>query len=133
MSLILRRLLKLLFILGIYDKHYVLTYDGEISSANKIWSGGHWSQRSAMKTKYHKIFEILLLQAKVKPLKEMSIVTLFNSRHDVDNLFSLSKCLADTIKGKYILEDNNKLYKMTLTAHDDKLPKGVVEFHIIGK
>lgn len=133
MAKLIRRLLSLLFTLGIYDKHFKIVYDGDVTSSNKIWESKHWSVRSGIKTKYAKIFNILLLEAKVKSLKEMSLVTFFCTRHDVDNLQAIQKILVDTMKGKYIIDDNTKCFKSTHTIFDDSLPKGTVEFHILGK
>ena len=133
MSKLIRRLLSLLFTLGFYDKHYKIVYDGDVASSNKIWESKHWTTRSAIKTKYAKIFTILLLQTKIKPLSEMSLVTFFNTRHDVDNLQAIQKICVDTMKGTYIPDDNTKHFKSTHTIFDNSLPKGVVEMHIIGK
>jgi hypothetical protein len=130
---VIRRCLNLLFKFRIYNKHFVITYNGDISSANKIWSGVHFSVRSAMKNKYAKIFNTLLLEAKVKKMDEMSLVTFYRSRHDVDNLSSLTKVMADCIKGSFIEDDNPKFYKSTHTIFDESLPKGTIEFHLIGK
>jgi len=133
MSQLIRRLLSLLFTMGFYDKHYKIVYDGDITSSNAIWSGGHWKKRSDTKIKYSKIFTILLLEAKVKRLSELSLVTFFNTRHDVDNLQAIQKICMDTMKGTYIPDDNTKHYKSTHTIFDSSLPKGTVEIHIIGK
>jgi hypothetical protein len=133
MSKLIRRLLSLLFTLGFYDKHYKIVWDGEIVSTNKFYEARHWTVRSGYKVKFAKIFEVLLLGAKVKPMKEISVVTFYNNRMDADNLSIMSKMLVDTMKGKYIHNDGNKFFKMTLTVYDENLPKGTAEFHIIGK
>lgn len=133
MSQLVRRLLGLLFTLGFYDKHYKLVWDGEMPSLNMLYSQKHWSARSAMKNKYIEIFSTLLLQAKVKPMKEMSIVLFFASRLDVDNAVCGCKFLSDAIKGKYLQDDSTKYYKALFMIHDSNLPKGTYEYHIIGK
>lgn len=63
----------------------------------------------------------------------MSMFIFYNSRHDCDNLSSLGKIMADTIKGKYLPDDNTKHYKSTHIIFDGDLKKGTVEFHLIGK
>lgn len=133
MSKVIRRLLHLLFILGIYNKHFKFTYNGEITSANKIWESGHWSIRSGIKNQYAKIFTVLMLEAKFKKIDEMSLVIFYKSRHDVDNLFALMKIWGDTVKKRYIPNDTNRYYKSTHIIYDDSLPKGTIEFHLIGK
>lgn len=133
MSVLIRRLLHLLLKLKFYNKHYKFIYNGEITSANKIWESKHWTTRSGIKNKYSKIFTVLMLEAKFKKINEMSLVIFFKSRHDVDNLFALMKIWADTIKGTYISDDSTKFYKSTHIIYDDSLPKNTVEFHLIGK
>lgn len=128
-----RRFLNLLFAFGVYNKHFKIVYDGDITSANKIWAGGHWGARSAMKNKYRKIFSELLVDAKTKPMNDVSLIVFFNTRHDVCNLSSITKVLMDTVKGQYIPDDNTKHFKASLVAHDSNLAKGTVEFHLIGK
>lgn len=130
---IVRRLLKLLLKFRIYKHCYKITYDGEMSSANKVWSSPHWSARSAMKNKYSDIFSILFLQAKIKPIEEMVIVLFYNSRLDVDNTCSGCKVFADSIKGKYIKDDSPRFYKGLFLIYDSDLPKNQYEFQIICK
>ena len=111
MSQLVRRLLGLLFTLGFYDKHYKIDYTGEVVSFNSVYSGGHWSKRSGIKNSYNKIFSVLLAEANVKPMKEMSLVVFFNTKHDTDNLGYILKMIVDTMKGKYIENDGNKIFK----------------------
>jgi hypothetical protein len=132
-SKLIRRLLGLLFSLGIYSRHHKFTYSGEITSANKIWESKHWSVRSGIKNNYSKIFCTLMLEAKFRTVNEMSLIIFFRSRHDVDNLFALLKIWADSIKGTYIPDDSNKFYKSCHVIYDESLDKNTVEFHLIGK
>lgn len=133
MSQLIRRLLSLLFKLGFYNKHYKLVWDGEIVSFNQLYSGGHWSKRSGIKNKFHKIFGGLLLEAKVKPMTEVFLTIFFNTRHDCDNIVLTGKFLLDTMKGTYIPDDTSKYYKGIQIIHDSSLPKGRLELHLIGK
>jgi hypothetical protein len=89
--------------------------------------------RSGIKNKYSKIFAVLMLEAKFKKVDEMSLVLFYNNRMDCDNTFAMLKILADTIKGTYIPDDSNKYYKSCHSVFDNSLPKGTVEFHLIGK
>jgi hypothetical protein len=133
MSKLIRRLLSLLFTLGIYNKHYTIAYTGEVVSFNQVYSGGHWSKRATVKKGYEEIFTVLLLQAKVKPMTEVSLITFYNSRMDCDNIAYIMKMLVDTLKGKYIQNDGNKFYKSCHTIYDPSLPKGMIQFHLVGK
>lgn len=131
--MIARRFLRLLLVFGIYKRNYKITYTGEASSANKIWSSVHWSVRQAIAQKFHEIFTILLLEAKVKPMKEMCIILFYNSRFDCDNTSTLAKVLADTIKEKYLVDDRTEFYKGLALVFDDSLPKNTYEFNILAK
>jgi len=132
-SKLIRRLLGLLFSVGIYDKHYKIVYEGKMVSLNQLYSQRHWSARSTMKNKYVDIFTILLLEAKVQPMKEMSIILFYAGKMDVDNAVVGCKFLADAIKGKYLLDDSSKFYKGLVMVHDSSLEKNTYEYHIIGK
>ena len=127
-----RRILSLLFKFGFYSKHYKITYEGKAVSWNTLYSQGHWKKRSDLKIKYQKIFTILLLEAKVKPMDDFMIVIFYNNRMDVDNVSVNSKWLADVIKGAYVEDDSNDLYRGLMIFHDPSLPKNTIEFHIIG-
>jgi hypothetical protein len=132
-SAFIRRFLNLLFTVGIYKDHYKISYDGEIASFNQVYSGSHWGKRAAVKNSYSRIFSTLLLEAKVKPMTAISLIVFYNTKHDVDNLSYVMKMLVDTMKGTYIQNDGNKIYQSTHTIHDPSLPKGLVQFHIIGR
>jgi Holliday junction resolvase RusA-like endonuclease len=73
------------------------------------------------------------MEAKVKVMQEFSLVTFYNTRHDCDNLSMIAKVLVDCMKDRYVVDDTNSVYKSTHTIFDPKLPRGVVEFHLIGK
>ena len=130
--MIARRFLKLLLTLRIYTKHFKITYDGDVTSANKLWASPHWSVRWKIEQSYNKIFKILLLKEKVKKMTEVSLFTFYNTKHDVDNIFCLNKIFMDTVKGKYLPEDDTRYYKSTHTIFDSNLPKGTIEFHLVG-
>ncbi len=85
-----------------------------------------------MKTKYAAIFNVLLKNAKVKPMEKMSLVVFCNTRLDIDNHI-MNKFLMDVIKEKYLEEDTTKFYESTHTIHDTSLPKNTVEYHLIGR
>jgi len=131
--MIARRLLNLLIKLGIYQKHYKITYTGDITSANVVWESRHWSIRSAVKLKFSKIFKVLLLEAKVKKLEEFSLFILYSSKHDCDNLSCLGKIFVDTMKEVYIPNDDTRFYKSYHCIYDKSLPKNTVEFNVVGK
>jgi hypothetical protein len=114
----------------IYTRHYEIPYDGEIVSTNKFYASGHWGIRSTLKNKYIKIFSILLLKYEVKPMKEFKISLEYNSRHDVDNVGAMVKFFCDTLKLKYVPEDNRKHFKGMSIDFNPDLKKNTLVFHI---
>lgn len=133
MSQLVRRLLGLLFKLGFYKKHYKIVWKGEVISANKFYQSRHWSIRAGYKNKLAQAFNILLLEAKVKPMSEVSLVVFSNSRIDIDNHGIQNKILIDTMKDKYIMDDTKKYYVSTHTIYDSTIPKNTTEYHLIGR
>jgi hypothetical protein len=132
LALFIRRILSLLFSLGIYKFHYKVVYSGEVVSTNKFYASPHWSIRSKMKNKYATIFAVLLKEAKVKPMEKMSLVVFCNTRLDIDN-HVMNKFLIDVVKEKYLEEDTTKFYESTHTVHDPSLPKNTIHYHLIGR
>jgi hypothetical protein len=128
-----RRLIRLLLRFNIFDRHYILKYSGKIISFNQLYSGGHWGKRQGYKNTYGKIFSSLCLAAKIQPMQELFLVVFYNTRHDCDNIVLSAKFLLDVMKGKYITDDSSKYYKGILVHYDSSLPRGVLEFHILGK
>lgn len=133
MSKLIRRLLGLLFTLGIYTKHYKIVWSGEVISCNKFYESRHWTVRASYKNKLEKMFTALLLEAKIQPMIELSLVVFTNARLDIDNHGIQNKILVDTMKGKYLLNDTKKYFVSTHTIYDPNLPKNVTEYHLIGK
>jgi hypothetical protein len=131
--MIVRRFIKLLLAFRIFKKQYKVTYQGEMSSLNSVWSSKHWTVRNAIVQKFHKHFAILLLEAQVQKMHEMCIVLFYNSRLDCDNTSVAAKILADTIKEKYIPDDRTEFYKGLALIHDPALPKNTYEFNILAK
>jgi hypothetical protein len=115
-----------------FKNHYILTYTGEVVSDNVFYEARHWTVRNGYKNKYKKIYLIMLLEAKVKRMSEIALVVRYNTGHDVDNTSILGKMLVDTMKGSIIENDNKKFYKTRVTQYDSSLPKGTVEFNILG-
>lgn len=118
--------------LSSYKIHYKLTFTGEIVSDNIFYESRHWTVRNGIKNKYKKIYTILLLEAKVKAMSEISLVVRYNTNHDVDNTSIMGKMLVDTMKGVYIENDGKKFYTTRVTQYWPSLPKGTIEFNVLG-
>lgn len=130
-SALIRRLIGLLFRFGIYKHHYTIKYSGDKVSTNKFYATPHWSVRSKLKNEYVTIFTILLQKENVKKMSKMSLVVFCNTRLDIDNHIQ-NKFLVDSMKGTYLPDDTTKCYLSTHTIHDGSLPKGHIEYHILG-
>ncbi len=115
-----------------FKHHYKLQYTGEIVSDNVFYEARHWTVRNGLKNKYKKIYTILLLEAKVQQMSEIALVIRYNTNHDVDNTSIMGKMLVDTMKGQQIENDGKKFYKTRVTQYWKDLPKGTIEFNILG-
>lgn len=109
------------------------TYQGDISSANAIWSSPSWHYRKSLKDKYNKLFLECLAEKEFTKFKSFELIAFYHSRHDCDNLCMLHKILVDSIKGVWVENDGPKFYKGTATFFDPSLPKNTVEYHFIGQ
>ena len=92
-------------------KEYKIVYKGKMISLNDLYSGKHWSHRHKAKTKFRAIFDILLLEAGVKWMKEYRVDMVYNSRLDSDNTIPAIKFLNDSLKKKYVPEDDPRYFK----------------------
>lgn len=111
-------------------KKYEIVYKGKIISLNDFYSGSHWSKRSKAKVHYRDIFSILFIEAKLKWIDKFRLDVRYNSRHDVDNTIGICKIFVDTMKGKYIKEDNKKHYKGLSIIYDETLKSNTFIFTI---
>jgi hypothetical protein len=111
-------------------RSYTVTYTGQGISLNMFYAGGHWSERSKVKTKFKNIFTILFLQAKIKPLEQFTISLVYNSRLDPDNVVAMAKVYCDSLKGRYIKDDTKKYYKGLSISPDETLPHNTYVFTI---
>ena len=110
---------------------YKIVYNGSMMSLNDLYSGKHWSSRHKAKIKYRDIFDILLLQAKVKWMDEYRIEMTYNSRLDSDNTITAIKFLNDSLKKKYVPEDDPRYFKGFSVDVDKKLKFNTYVFNII--
>lgn len=111
-------------------KEYTIRYDGKIPSLNDIYAGKHWSFRSAKKNKFGDIFTILLLEAGVKWMDEYRIDLEYNSRLDADNCIMAIKFLNDSLKKKYVAEDDARYFKGFSINVNKKLKSNSYKFTI---
>jgi len=109
---------------------YKIVYTGRLVSSNTFYAGGDWRVRNGIQQKWHKIYSILFLEAKLKPFKSFDLRVLYNSRHDVDNISANVKLCADSLKGKYIKDDSSDYFQSMSIRRDKSLPKNTIEFYI---
>lgn len=113
-----------------YTRHYEITYDGDIVSGNEFYESKHWAIRNSYKNKFKKLFKTLLLFHKVEKMSTFRIDIECNTRHDVDNLWTMTKFMADTIKEGYAKEDNKKYFKGMSINYNPDIKKKSIVFHI---
>ena len=124
-----RRLLRLLK----YKKHFIVRYEGKLPTWNTIYEGRHWTKRYSLQKEYEKLLTILLLEAKVKPVKEFVIVAFYNDNKDADNITVIIKWMVDVMKGKYVDNDDSRFYKGLSMFYDPTMKKKSIEIHILGQ
>ena len=112
-------------------KKYEIVYNGKMISLNDFYSGKHWSARHKAKIKYRDIFDILLLEARIKKMKEYRIEMRYNSRLDADNCITALKFLNDSLKKKYVPEDDPRYFKGFSIDIDKRLKLNTYVFDII--
>ena len=109
---------------------YEIVYEGKMISLNDLYSGKHWSNRHKSKVKYRNIFDLLLLEGKVKWMKEYRIDMIYNSRLDSDNTVTAIKFLNDSLKKRYVPEDDPRYFKGFSINIDKRLKTNTYKFKI---
>ena len=125
------RIVKLALKFGLIKDVYKFVYTGKGVSLNEFYSQGHWSRRSKIKNKYKAIFEKMLEGGKIEWMDQFSLLILYNSRHDPDNVTGMEKVFMDTLKGDYITDDNKKFYRGFAIFPDESLPTNTFEFYLL--
>jgi len=111
-------------------KEYTIVLEKKMISLNDFYAGHHWSIRHKHKVRYGGIFDILLLEAKVKFMKEYRVDVTYNSRLDCDNAIPALKFLNDSLKKRYVKEDDPRYFKGFSINIDKSLKKDTYIFKI---
>ena len=118
------------FIKEVFTINY--KYTGKGVSINDFYANSHWSNRNKLVNKYHKIFNALILESKIKKLNEFGIVIIYNSRHDPDNITGYEKLFTDCLKKMgIIVDDNKKHYKIFSVIPDESLEMNTIIFKVL--
>jgi len=125
------RIIRLLIKLGVLKCAYKCVYTGKGVSLNEFYKQGHWSKRSRIKNQYRELFENMIDKAKIKWMDQFSLVMFYNSRHDPDNVVGMEKVFMDTLKGKYMEDDNKKFFRGFAIFPDESLPMNTFEFYLL--
>ena len=118
-----------------------VTYNGKAISLNDLYSQGHWSKRSSIKSKYRSIFDKIIAQQDLKWLNKFSLLLLYNSRHDVDNTVGMEKIFVDSLKREekngivfregFIKDDSRRYFKGLCIFPVNDLPMNTFKFILI--
>lgn len=111
-------------------KEYTIVYEGKMISLNDFYAQNSWQKGAESKKKFKNIFSILLLQARVKWMKEFKLDVRYRSRHDVDNVIGGTKIFVDCMKGIYVKDDNREHYKALSLTYDETLKHNTFIFKI---
>jgi hypothetical protein len=109
---------------------YEITYSGKCLSLNKVKSQ-YWRQTESEKNQIKAVFEVLVLQARFKHMKQFTVAMFYNSRHDPDGVVFQLKVLVDVLRRKgYIIDDSKKYWKGFSVTPDETLPSNTYRFLI---
>jgi hypothetical protein len=113
-------------------KIYVIKYNNEAFSLNQLYSGGHWSRRSAIKKKYMSLFGDVIDRQKFNKIDKFFMAIFYNTSHDVDNISGMAKIFVDELRSRDIIKnDTPKYYGGFCIVKDYGLKSGEFEFVII--
>jgi hypothetical protein len=117
---------------------YLIKYIGKPFSLNDIYVSGNqkgafWKRKN-IKDKYSAIFRDLMEESEyLVPFNKFMLCIFYNSRHDVDNIVGMGKVFADTLREKWVPNDNKKHYRGLMIFVDDNLDQNEFDFTIIDK
>lgn len=126
---------------------YTIRYEGQGVSTNAFYSGAGgrngWRMRSALKTKYSKIFTTLLNESDLPEwMDEYMVVVFYNSKQDPDNVVGgLLKIMLDNLKQErlkgtvikkgWVYDDSKAYLKGVASFPDTALPNNTFEIQIL--
>lgn len=97
-----------------------ITYIGAIPSLNSYAGGKNFYAKAKIIKDLKSTVKLLCLEAGFKKVDKFIVDIEFNSRHDVDNVITIGKIFVDSLKGKYIEDDNKKYYRgLTIRPNED--------------
>ena len=114
-------------------REFVITYQGVGVSLNAWYSGSHWSKRTKLKAKYSTIFGNLFLEAgmhKGPKMDKFELHLIYNSLMDLDNVVAMAKIAVDTMKGRYVKEDDKRFYRKLTIEPNEELKMNTYIFRI---
>lgn len=111
---------------------YSLTYNGQLISLNKFYSGGDWRVRNGIVKKYHPIFKDLIKTKDIPRMEEFGLLIEYNSRHDPDNITGTEKLFMDAVKEMGIVEDDSKKYYKLYSVYPNlSLKTNTIIFNLV--
>ena len=91
-------------------REWIVSWEKDVVTLNKVYSSPHWTVRSKLKQKYHTMFNDLLseLEKPSEPIQIFGVELLVNSRQDIDNLVIMNKWFVDTLREEQWVADDNQ-------------------------
>jgi len=99
-----------------------ITFEGKWVSSNQL-RNNHWRKNQGLKESFRKTFCVLLEEAGMSWMERFGITVYYNSRLDTDNVTGGLKFLIDTMKNRYVADDNKKYFRRLCIEPDESLPK----------
>jgi len=112
---------------------YKIEYKGEAVSLNH-YKSKHWKDLKKLIDPIKQTFTLLILEARLKPLRWFELTVRHNTRLDMDNVTGSVKPFVDCLRSqKIIKEDTYKEWDYLLIKFDPQIPKKTIIFEITGE
>ena len=108
-----------------------ITYKGSIPSLNSYAGGKNFYAKAKVIKDIKSALRLLCIQAGFHKVNKFCVEVEFNSRHDVDNVITVEKIFVDSLKGRYIKEDNKKFFTGLCIKYNETLPMNTFILSII--
>lgn len=114
-------------------REWVILWEKDVVTLNKVYSSPHWTVRSKLKQKYHKMYSDLLdeLEKPEAPIDVFGVELIVNSRQDIDNLVIMNKWFVDTLRDKnWVADDNQSHFRKFVVKVDNDQKKDLYKLRL---
>jgi hypothetical protein len=108
-----------------------ITFKGSIPSLNSYAGGKNFYAKAKVIKDIKSDLRLLCIKAGFYKVDKFCIDVEFNSRHDVDNVVTIEKIFVDSLKGRYIEDDNKKYFRGLSIRPNEELPMNTFILSVI--